>query len=115
MHNIIKIYDDWWKSFRTENANYYQEVDLDKMIFHLCGSRARLAMEYNERYPETPFNLQSNVYMFTSSGIPIHVWLIVKIRDGKIILHKHAVGHEIVRVLEFLTNLPLMKANDYNE
>lgn len=106
--------DRWWMSIENENPAYYEEIDLGKVIFHLCGSRKKLAEVYNERYPDNPFDLRSNVYMFTDYGKtpPVHVWLVVKVRDGKVILHKWATGHEAIRLLSCFTNT-LTNADDY--
>jgi len=111
---VIEVVDKWWMSIENENPQYYEEIDLGKVVFHLCGSREKLAEVYNGRYPDTPFDLHSNVYMFVAHGNtpPAHVWLVAKIRDGKVLLHKWATGHETVRVLSFFTDT-LTSADDY--
>ena len=111
---VIEVADKWWISIENENPNYYEEIDLGKVLFHLCGSREKLAEVYNGRYPDTPFDLNSNVYMFVAYGKtpPAHVWLVVKVRDGKVVLHKWAAGHETVRLLSCFTDT-LTNADDY--
>ncbi len=112
--HVIEVADSWWMSIENENPNYYEEIDLGKVVFHLCGSREKLAEVYNGRYPDTPFDLNSNVYMFVAYGNnrPAHVWLVVKVRNGKVILHKWAAGHETVRLLSCFTDT-LTNADNY--
>ena len=112
--HVIEVADSWWMSIENENPNYYEEIDLGKVVFHLCGSREKLAEVYNGKYPDNPFDLNSNVYMFVAYGKtpPAHVWLVVKVRDGKVILHKWAAGHETVRLLSCFTDT-LTNADEY--
>ncbi len=112
--HVIEVADSWWMSIENENPNYYEEIDLGKVVFHLCGSREKLAEVYNGRYPDNPFDLNSNVYMFVAYGKtpPAHVWLVVKVRNGKVILHKWAAGHETVRLLSCFTDT-LTNADNY--
>lgn len=112
---IIEISDRWWKSVQNENPHYYRVIDLGSIIFHLCSSRAKLWVEYNKLYPDNPFDLQSNTYMFTTHDPHLsstHMWLIVKVKNDKVILHKWAIGHELIRLLSCYTN-DLLNANDY--
>lgn len=113
IERVIKAGDEWWFHKKTEDPHFYKEIDLGRAVIHLCGSRARLWVEYNKRYPDTPFDLSSNVYMFTTDGWPAHIWLIVKIEDGEIILHKWATGHEIVRLLTAITPYNFKNADKY--
>jgi len=106
LKEAITAGDLWWHSIQTEDPHYYQEIDLGRVIVHLCGSRAKLWAEYNVRYPHEPMNIiTSDAYMFTCSpdrrfpGAPAHVWMVVKVRGGKVLLHKWGAGHELVRVL----------------
>jgi len=106
LQEAIQAVDRWWLSVTNEDPHYYNEIDLGKVIVHLCGSRAKLWVEYNVRYPHAPMNLiDSDAYMFTCSpdrrfaGAPAHVWMVVKVRGGKVLLHKWAAGHELVRTL----------------
>ena len=114
IRHVIEVADNWWMSIENENPNYYEEIDLGKVVFHLCGSREKLAEVYNGKYPDNPFDLNSNVYMFVAYGNnrPAHVWLVVKVRNGKVILHKWATGHETIRLLSCFTNT-LTDADDY--
>jgi len=118
LDQAIAAGDLWWTSIRTEDPHYYEEIDLGRVIVHLCGSRATLWAEYNTRYPDQPMDLASTVYMFTCSpkqrfpGAPAHVWMVVKTRSGKILLHKWAAGHELIRVLSCFSNT-LLRADQY--
>jgi len=75
-------------------------------VVHLAGSRKKLAEVHNNRYPKTPYNPNGNTYMFTGYGgtFPAHMWIVVKKRKGKILLHKWAIGHELIHVLRIFSS-----------
>jgi len=102
IEQVIQTSDNWWLSIRTEDPHYYKVVKLCNINIYLCGSRPKLWFEYNKLYPNTPFDLSSNTYMFTSYNPNrnfIEMWLVVKVINNKVILHKWATGHEFVRLL----------------
>lgn len=112
--DAIRTSNGWWMGIKNENPNYYEEIDFLTIVIHLCGSRAKLWVEYNKRYPGTPFDLQSSTYMFTQSGNPIHIWLVVKVRDSRIVLHKWATGHELIRALTcYARDIEFLNAGEY--
>ena len=78
------------------------QLDTGHIIFHLCGSRWKLAQVYNTLYPESPYDPRGLVYMFSAGGSepPYHIWLVVKIINGKIIVHPWALGHEMIHILK---------------
>ena len=113
--DVIKTTDNWWMSIRTENPHYYKVIKLCNINIHLCGSRAKLWFEYNKLYPNTPFDLSSNTYMFTLHDPRrnlIEIWLVGKVINDKVILHKWAAGHELVRLLSLFSE-HLQEASKY--
>jgi len=115
IEQVIQTSDNWWRGIRTENPNYYKVIKLCNINIHLCGSRAKLWVEYNKLYPDTPFDLSSNTYMFTSYSPRrnlVEMWLVVKVINGKVILHKWAAGHEFVRLLSIKLD-ELLIADEY--
>jgi len=104
LRTAIDAADIWWWSLPNEDPSYYQEISLGAVLVHLCGSSETLKAEYDCRYPDTPYD-PNKAYMFTcgpetpSIDSPLHAWLIVKIVDDKVILHKWAIGHELVWIL----------------
>jgi hypothetical protein len=117
LRTAINAADIWWWSTPNEDPAYYQEIHLGIVVIHLCGSTETLKEIYDYRYPDTPYD-PNKAYMFTcgsenpSVDWPIHVWLIVKIVNGKVMLHKWAIGHELVWVLTLLSD-EIMRANQY--
>lgn len=109
--DVICTYDSWWLSLSNENTHFYKEYMIGHVVFHLCGSRITLWQWFNKRH-SIPLYLHDDWYMLTVSGDPIHVWLVVKIIDSKAVFHKHALGHEMLRVFN-LMNMPVLEAHQY--
>jgi len=108
IEDAIETSDSWWRSLDNEDPGFFAEYDLGELIIHLCGSRWKLAEVYNERYPDVePYTPDTTTYMFTAGGPtpPVHVWLVVKVVGGEVILHKWAAGHELKRVIDWYMNV----------
>ncbi len=106
----IRICDDWWAGIKNENPNFYQVISINKnLVVHLCGSRTKIFVEFHKIHPDQSLInlLTSNTYMFTIHYPRLkitHIWLVVKIVDKKIILHKWATGHEFIRLLSLYSD-----------
>lgn len=115
---VIQTVDNWWLSLKNENPNYYEIISIsENLVIHLCGSRAKMFVEFQKSHPDKSLMnlLSSNTFMFTIHyprlGL-IYVWLVVKIRDGKVIFHKWATGHEFIRLLSLYSD-NLLNADRY--
>lgn len=118
LRTAIDAADIWWWSIPNEDPAYYQEIHLGNVIIHLCGSTETLKEEHDYRYPDDiPYD-PNGAYMFTcgpkppSVDLPAHVWLVVKIVNDKVILHKWAIGHELVWVLTLFSD-EIQRADQY--
>ena len=107
--HVYQIADIWWSQIKNENPNYYTQIHICNITIHFCGSRQKMEEKFGHK-------VNKNTFMFTSStsnpNAPINIWLQVKIKNGKVILHKWAVGHELIRLLSLFSD-DLEKADKY--
>ena len=114
-HTVQTEAMSWWNSLKSEDLNYFKRISLGEVVVYLCGSRVKMKIEFEKKWPDLfPYNMTEIFAITVPNHIgQIEVWMPVKIIKGKVIIHKWAAGHELARVLWVYNDSVIERAEKY--